>query len=104
MAIQSLKIWHKKLLSLDADVSLATGNKFRAGMDTYKDLQSIVGVGSVPCTNAATAINIDKGTVARAAIIIDMKYSLKTEFTMVQWMSSASTANTRVYANNKPWT
>lgn len=32
-----------------------------------------------------------------------MKYSIKTQYTMIQQMGTASTANVRVYVNNNPW-
>ena len=103
MAIQTLNIWPKQIASLDADVILPAGNKFRTGFDKYQNLNNLVGVGSVPCTSTATSIAVEKGTITRTAVIVDMKYSINTQYTMIQQMGTASTANVRIYVNDKPW-
>jgi len=103
MQIQTLYLWPKQILSLDADVTLAEGNKFRTGYDTYKNLNNLVGVGSVPCTNTATSIAVERGTITRTAVIVDMKYSIETQYTMIQQLGTTSTTGVRVYVNNKPW-
>jgi hypothetical protein len=59
MAIQTLYLWPKQIASVNADVMLPVGNKFRTGFDTYKNLNNLVGVGSVPCMSAATSIAVE---------------------------------------------
>jgi Ni2+-binding GTPase involved in maturation of urease and hydrogenase len=76
---------------------------FKPSQKAVSPLAVITGTTGSGKTNCLDKLIPQIRSQGQKAVIVDMKYSIKTQYTMIQQMGTASTANVRIYVNNKPW-